>query len=245
MNRRSFLKQTGLAAGAAAAQNLHAATQGVALIVDPNDPVASSAAPSWAVRNLQDAFSAQGATANIYPRIDAAPAGSRHILIAGTENAAARQILSAANASAPSGPEALALATGQAGGRSVLLASGSDTRGLVFAVLELADRLKYGSSLDAKSPIIEKPANTVRSCARCFVSDVEDKSWFYDRELWAGYLTTLATNRFSRFNLTLGIGYNGNNNIPDAYFYFAYPFLMAVPGYDVKAVGLPDSERDR
>ncbi|HEY3457393.1 MAG TPA: twin-arginine translocation signal domain-containing protein, partial [Bryobacteraceae bacterium] len=222
MNRRSFLKQTGLAAGAAAVHNLHGAPQGIALIVDPKDPVASSAASSWAVRNLQDAFTAQGATANIYPRIDAAPAGSRHILIAGTENAAARQILSAA----PSSPEALALATGQTGGRSVLLASGSDARGLVFAVLELADRLKYGSSLDVKSPIVEKPANTVRSCARCFVSDIEDKSWFYDRELWADYLTTLATHRFSRFNLTLGIGYNSNHNIPDAYFYFAYPFLL-------------------
>ena len=245
MNRRSFLKQTGFAAGAAAVHNLHGATQGVALIVDPNDPIASSAAPSWAVRTLQDAFSAQGAAAKIYPRIDAAPVGDRHILIAGTENAAARQILSAAGASVPSGPEALALATGQAGGRSILLASGSDARGLVFGVLELADRLKYGSPLDVKSPIVEKPANTVRSCARCFVSDVEDKSWFYDRDLWADYLTTLATHRFSRFNLTLGVGYNSNNNIPDAYFYFAYPFLMAVPGYDVKAVGLPDSERDR
>jgi hypothetical protein len=245
MNRRSFLKQTGLAAGVTAVHNLHGATQGVALIIDPNDPIASSAAPSWAIRTLQDAFTAQGATAKIYPRIDAAPDGDRHIVVAGADNAAARQILSAANVSMPSGPEALSLAMGKAGGRSILLASGSDARGLVFAVLELADRLKYGSSLDVKSPIVEKPANTVRSCARCFVSDVEDKSWFYDRELWAEYLTTLATHRFSRFNLTLGIGYNGNNNIPDSYFYFAYPFLMAVPGYDVTAVGLPNSERDR
>jgi len=245
MNRRSFLKQTGLAAGATAVHNLQGATQGVALIVDPNDPVASSAAPSWAIRTLQDAFSAQRASAKIYPRIDAAPAGDRHIVIAGPENAAARQILSAANVSLPSGPEALSLAEGKAGGRPVLLAGGSDPRGLVFAVLELADRLKYGSPLDVKSPIVEKPANTVRSCARCFVSDVEDKSWFYDRELWSEYLTTLATHRFSRFNLTLGIGYNGNNNIPDSYFYFPYPFLLAVPGYDVTAVGLPNSERDQ
>ena len=165
MNRRSFLKQTGLAAGATAVHNLQGATQGVALIVDPNDPVASSAAPSWAIRTLQDAFSAQGAAAKIYPRIDAAPAGDRHVLIAGPENAAARQILSAANVSLPSGPEALSLAEGKAGGRSVLLAGGSDARGLVFAVLELTDRLKYGSSLDVKSPIVEKPANSIRSCA--------------------------------------------------------------------------------
>ena len=31
----------------------------------------------------------------------------------------------------------------------------------------------------------------------------------------------------------------------DCYFYFAYPFLLAVPGYNVRAVPLPDAERDR
>jgi hypothetical protein len=28
------------------------------------------------------------------------------------------------------------------------------------------------------------------------------------------------------------------------YFHFAYPFLLAVPGYNVRAVPLPDAERD-
>ena len=30
------------------------------------------------------------------------------------------------------------------------------------------------------------------------VSDVEDKSWYYDRAFWRSYLTNLATNRFNR-----------------------------------------------
>src|SRR5207248_7042071 len=30
-----------------------------------------------------------------------------------------------------------------------------------------------------------------------------------------------------------------------AYLHFAYPFLLAVPGYAVRAVGLPDAERDQ
>jgi len=245
MNRRGFLKQTGLAAGAAAMSTLRGATGSVAIVVDPNDPIASVAAASWAVHTLQEVLAAQGITAKVYPRLDEAPAGDRHFVVAQSENAMAGQILRSANASMPSGPEGLGLVPGKAAGRSVLLATGTDERGLVYAVLELADRVKYGSTLDLKSPLLEKPANAIRSCARCFVSDIEDKSWFYDRAMWLEYLTTLATHRFNRFNLTFGIGYNSARNIPDSYLYLAYPFLMAVPGYKVTAVGLPDAERDR
>ena len=35
------------------------------------------------------------------------------------------------------------------------------------------------------------------------------------------------------------------SNLRDTYFYFAYPFLVSVPGYDVRATNLPDAERDR
>ena len=55
----------------------------------------------------------------------------------------------------------------------------------------------------------------------------------------------LATQRFNRFNLTFGIGYNSNRDVPDSYLYFSYPFLLPVPGYNVTATGLPDAERDR
>jgi hypothetical protein len=145
----------------------------------------------------------------------------------------------------PNSPEALAFAPGRLGSRPVLLAAGSDPRGLVYAVLELADRARYGSALDFSAPVVEKPANAIRSCARCFVSPVEDKGWFYDREMWPEYLSMLAAQRFNRFNLTFGIGYNSARDIPDSYFYLAYPFLLRVPGYDVTATGLPDAERDR
>ncbi len=46
-------------------------------------------------------------------------------------------------------------------------------------------------------------------------------------------------------SLPLGIGYDFLREVTDAYFLFAYPFLLNVPGYNVRAVGLPDAERDR
>jgi hypothetical protein len=219
----------------------------VSIVVDPRDPIASAPAPAWAVRELQAALMNHGVSAGIYPRINVAPAGDRRVVVAGAVSAASREILRGANVSMPLSAEALCLVPGKLGGRSALLAGGSDPRGLVYAVLELADRVKYGdaAALEVRTPVVEKPANVIRSCARCFVSTIEDKSWFYDRALWSEYLSTLAAHRFNRFNLTFGIGYNSARDIPDSYFYLAYPFLLPVPGYNVTAAGLPDSERDR
>src|SRR6266436_2449576 len=109
MNRRSFLKHTGAAAGVTLAQGLTGATRSVSIIVDPRDPIASAAAPSWAVGELRAALSAQGGSAQIYPRIAAAPVSDRYIFVAGATNSSARQILKAANISMPSSPEALCL----------------------------------------------------------------------------------------------------------------------------------------
>ena len=63
--------------------------------------------------------------------------------------------------------------------------------------------------------------------------------------MWPAYLSMLAAQRFNRFNLALGIGYDFLPNVTDAYFLFAYPFLLDVPGYNVRVPQLPDAERDR
>jgi hypothetical protein len=52
-------------------------------------------------------------------------------------------------------------------------------------------------------------------------------------------------NRFNRFQLAFGIGYDFLRDVTDAYFLFPYPFLLDVPGYSVRAVNLPDAERSR
>jgi hypothetical protein len=89
------------------------------------------------------------------------------------------------------------------------------------------------------------PPNGIRSVLRLFASEVEDKPWFYDRDMWPRYLNMLAKSRFSRFNLSLGLGYDFLRSVIDAYFLFAYPFLTDVPGYKVRAANLPDTERGR
>ena len=91
----------------------------------------------------------------------------------------------------------------------------------------------------------ERPANEVRSAMRQFTSEPLDKLWFYDREMWPHYLTMLAAERFNRFHLAFGFGYDSLGQVADSYLLFAYPFLLAVPGYNVRATNLSDEERDR
>jgi hypothetical protein len=119
-----------------------------------------------------------------------------------------------------------------------------DQRGHIYAITELARRADQ-ENFGIREPLREAPANPVRSVTRCFVSDVEDKAWYNDREMWPEYLGMLVKNRFNRFSLAYGIGYDFARDIRDCYFHFPYPFLMDVKGYNVRAKGLPDEERDR
>ena len=54
----------------------------------------------------------------------------------------------------------------------------------------------------------------------------------------------LAAQRFNWFHLALGIGYDSASDIRDCYLHFPYPFLLAVPGHNVRVTPLTDAERD-
>jgi hypothetical protein len=152
-------------------------------------------------------------------------------------------------------PESLSLQVGRtAAGREAFHAKGADPRGLVYALLEFADRVRTTPPATntlghafvlTRGGVNESPANTIRSVTRLFCSDVEDKDWFNDRQMWPQYLTMLATQRFNRFNLSFGIGYDFLREVSDAYFLFLYPFLLDVPGYRVRVPQISDAERDR
>ncbi|HUA39713.1 MAG TPA: twin-arginine translocation signal domain-containing protein [Candidatus Sulfopaludibacter sp.] len=254
--RRHFIKQTGIAAAAVAGSGLFQFSPyadeknpGISIVRDDSDPMVRQPPVSWAVQHLQDALAARGVAAQLREKTEQAPPLQECILVAGPASPFAPEMLKATGVSLSEGPECLAIAWGKIGKRPVLAVTGSDGRGLAYALLELADRVRFAddplAGLKAVKPVSEHPANTIRGVMRAFVSDVEDKPWFNDRDFWQSYLTMLATHRFNRFNLALGLGYDFTTDISDCYFHFAYPFLVSVPSYDVRAVPLPDAERDR
>ena len=130
-----------------------------------------------------------------------------------------------------------------------IVAWGFDGLGLTYALTELSDRLldRQGALFGAL-PLVEKPATRIRAVARAFVSEIEDKPWLYDRSGWIKYLDMLASNRFNRFTLNLGIAYDypyHNNMLSDVYLHFAYPFLVDLPNYPIHVEALSDQERQQ
>ena len=196
MNRREFLQQAGLTVTVAATQLATGgcssnqpdaaahegggATSGVMIVWYPDDPVASAAPAQWAIGRLRDALTARRVPVNIVHRIDDVPTGVRCVLAAGKSNAVAARIAKAAGVSLPDSPEALVLAQDTYSGRAVLLAGGSDVRGLAYALTDVADAVTHGDDslapLSPEHPIVERPANAVRGVMRVFASDVEDKA---------------------------------------------------------------------
>ena len=250
LNRRQFI---GLAGSFAGSLGILAAGQThrghISLVADPADAVASAPPARWALSELEQSLNAGGVAVHKFERLSQAGAGDFCLVAAGSQSKLGAGILKQARAGLADQPEALGLVPASVQGRQVLLACGSDTRGLVYALLELSDRVQHAadplSALAPRASIIERPANSVRSVMRLFASDLEDKPWYNDREMWPRYLTMLATQRFNRFNLSLGLGYDFLRRVTDAYFLFPYPFLLAVPGYNVRATQLPEAERDR
>jgi len=249
--RRSFIRKTTAATALLATTHFAPAAeriQAISLVLDPDDAEIKKTPMPYAIGALRDALSARGVTVQEYPRVSDAPRGQECVVVAGHSSAVADEALANARVTLPKSTEALALVRANLNGRAILLATGANAPGISHALLELADRVSlaedFSSSLRSVEKIVEQPANAVRSVARLFTSDVEDKPWFNDREFWRVYLNELAMQRFNRFALTFGIGYDFTTDIRDCYFHFAYPFLLRVPGYDVRAVPLSNAERD-
>lgn len=197
----------------------------------------SQAPVLWAAEDLVQALAERDLAAEIVPE----PKGGGLVI----------EVSGAGTGSAPDGAPSVAeaLVLRREGDR--IMAWGYDTRGLVYALTELADRVRTVAGEDPFAgtfPLVEQPTARIRSMARLFCSEKEDKVWFYDKQQWRDYLSMLAANRFNRFSLTLGMGYNypyHNPWITDVYFYFPYPFLLALNGYDIDVKELSVEERDQ
>ncbi len=126
-----------------------------------------------------------------------------------------------------------------------------DERGLVYGVLELADRIACGAdpinAIAKCAPEASKPAANLRSVVRYFTNRKLDLPWFLDATFWPEYLTELAMHRFDRFSLAFGLGqdYGHDHGVTDNYLSFVYPFLLDVPGFNVRARGVDAKERAR
>ena len=120
----------------------------------------------------------------------------------------------------------------------VLVISGSDDVGLMYALLEMAERIEAGGyeALVNTENLTESPDNRIRGMDRYIVGHLDDE-WFKSEEFWHYYLARLAKARFNRFYLIVGFD--------TPYLTPPYPFFTTVEGYEnITVEGLSDQARD-
>lgn len=165
--------------------------------------------------------------------------------VLGIDSPGASELWRSATTTAPNTPESFVLTRDSEQDGLVLI--GGDGNGLAYGVLDVLDQLQCADSLVLGDlPLSGTPANRVRGIFRSYVSKVEDSDWFLDKEFWDAYLTELATHRFNRLQLAFGIGveYGHDPGVTENYLLFSYPFLVDLPEFPVRVVGLSAGERD-
>jgi hypothetical protein len=238
LQRRNFLKLMGVVPAAQVAP-VWAAAGEVSLLLDAGGPPAALAA-----KHLAGALAAHGVTLHTIADLKSA----KGLVIVAVQP---QSSLAAGFAPPPAGwasPDCLRLVPGMIQGHPALLLSATDTRGFVYGLHELAERVEFGgtAALQLDAPVEESSPNRVRSVARAFLSEIEDKAWFYDRQGWRDYLDMLVAARFNRFNFALGFGYDFPKGVTGDYLHFPYPYLLQVPDYNVTITPpLPPGERKK
>lgn len=137
-------------------------------------------------------------------------------------------------------PEGVIIAAGTTDdNRPLLIVAGTDDVGLMYAICELAQRLKDKGEEALQHPeqTVEYPAIPYRIAGR-FLHSSRDDSWYFSDEFWDYYTACLAMNRINRLHLITGMD--------TAYMSPPYPFLVKTPGYEaVTAISEEDPEKRR
>ena len=116
-------------------------------------------------------------------------------------------------------PEALIIQEIQINGENSLIACGFDTRGLDYALYELAARVNSQSVTALYKPVNETPFIKLRGVIHYFSGKELRAGWTFPREYWVNYFNFLVRNRFNSFSLVF-----------DApYFSSPFPFLFYIP----------------
>ncbi len=241
-SRRAFLKLSAAVAAASSANFADAAhSSGPIAINTDNSALVLTEPVQYALGVLRKAVTTAHLT-------DDRSAAALHVHVALPDSLLAKPF---SRSSSVTHSETVALIPGTYMGKPAILVTGVDARGIVYGLLELADRVRSSphplSSLQLAAPLIETTPNKIRSVSRGFCSEIEDKPWYYDRAFWTSYLDTLAAARFNRFALTFGLGYDFPRGVTGDYLHFPYPYLVEVPGYEQVHVepALQPGERQR
>ena len=205
---------------------------GVSIVTDPEPGLGAQ----HGLRKLEAALAAKKVACR---RVGAlADARGQMVVVAGLAQGRgpAAEQLKAQGVTAPEGPEVLVLRRAAMNGRKGLVVAGSDDRGLMYALLDVADRV--GWAADGAAPFsevrdtTEQPYVVERALSVYTMHRGHFESFFYDEAYWARYLDLLARNRFNTFVLIFGYENGG-------YFAPPYPYFFDLAEFpDIRVQGI-------
>ncbi len=140
-------------------------------------------------------------------------------------------------------PQSLSIRRSTYRGKPALLLSGADARGLMYAALETADRVRW-SRADADPfarvrDISEEPYLAERGVSMFTMQRAYFESRLYDERYWERYFDLLASSRINNFIVIFGYE-NGGFMAP------LYPYFFDVPEYPgVELVGMTPGQQAR
>ena len=216
-----------------------AADTAALLVVDPQP-----AAPvRHGLTKLEQAVRAKGISYRERSRLENARGGP--IIVAGLGNGsgAAATLIRDLGITAPAKPESLLIRHAEWKGAGVLLISGADDRGLMYALLDVADRIGWAENpakpLSEVRDVTESPEVAERGLSMYTMHRARFESFFHDEAYWASYLDMLASNRFNTFSLLFGYESSG-------YLAPAFPYFFHTEGFPrVKAAGVTPEQQQR
>ncbi len=153
------------------------------------------------------------------------------------------QLLGAADLEPPVEPESLLIHPVKWRSKDGLLICGHDDRGLMYALLEVAEQVKRSDPRPDWVAHIQggqdRPATGERGVTRMLMNRGVVEKYFYSKRYWEAYFNMLARNRYNTFTLMFGYGAAG-------FFEPPYPFLFDVPEFpEIRVAGITKNEQQR
>jgi hypothetical protein len=140
-------------------------------------------------------------------------------------------------------PESLTIRHMRSNGHPALQLCGSDARGLMYAALETAERVSWGSKPDDPFEFVkdtsETPFLSERGVSMYTMQRAYFESRLFDEKYWTRYFDMLAADRINSFVVIFGYE-NGGFMAP------LYPYFFDVDEFpDVQLVGLSKDQQQR
>ena len=142
----------------------------------------------------------------------------------------------------PDGAEALTVWRGNYQGKPAVILCGADARGLMYAALDVADRVGWAREAAIRSAKCATPPKSrylaERGISIYTMQRAYFESRFYDEQYWERYFDMLAASRINSFVVIFGYE-NGGFLAP------LYPYFFDVGGFPgVELVGLTREQQE-